>query len=278
MLQLAGGAWEAVLWPARGGALAALRHAGQDLLVPLAGGADPNASWAGAFLMLPWTNRLDEGRLAWPGGTHHFPCDRVAERTALHGLSRLHPWAVEHAAADAAVLVQRLHAPPYHYEARLHVTLGAAFRLSLAVTNLGVEGMPFGSGWHPFFACGPGTRLSFRASGALKRDARNLPVAVVPSHGVEGGEDSFIGLDTHFTGWDGTAALTLPGRRFRLQGEDGWARNLQVFAPPDAGILCVEPVSHVPDAANRPQFATLGAMRALAAGGTMTGGVRIAAA
>ena len=105
MLGIAGGEWRATLLPSRGGALATLSHAGEDVLLALPGGADPNDTWAGAFVMLPWTNRLDRGRLPYPGGVHHFPCNRVAERTALHGLSREHPWQVETAGAGRAVLV-----------------------------------------------------------------------------------------------------------------------------------------------------------------------------
>ena len=273
MLELAGGDWRAALLPGRGGALAALSHQGRDVLVPLPEGADPNNHWAGAFVMLPWTNRLDEGRLPHPGGLHHFACNRLVERTALHGLSREHPWQVEHATAAGARLVQVLSQAPYRYTARLEYRLGEAFTLTLSVTNEGEAGMPFGTGWHPFFVRPPGTRLSFRASGLLTRDERNLPVQPVPSSGIDGGEEAFSGLDTHFTGWDGAAHLTLGPAGFLLRGEEAWTHNLQVFAPGGAGILCVEPVSHVPDAANRPDLASLGDMCRLEPGGTLTGRV-----
>lgn len=273
MIEIAGGDWRAALLPARGGALAALSHAGHDVLAPLPTGADPNDHWAGAFLMLPWTNRLDQGRLPHPGGIARFPCNRVAERTALHGLSREHPWQVESAERHRAVLSQRIDIAPFRYAARMEVTLARGFSLALTVTNEGVDGMPFGTGWHPFFMRPPGTRLSFRATGAMERDARNLPVAVLPSNGIDGGEDAFAGADTHFTGWDGTARLELGARCFVLRGEGAWSRNLQVFAPRGASVICAEPVSHVPDVANRPGFAPLGDVRRLARGAAIAGGV-----
>ncbi len=273
MIDIAGGAWRAALLPARGGALARLTHAGRDVLVPLPDGADPNDSWAGAFVMLPWTNRLDEGRLPHPGGVHHFACNRVVERTALHGLSREHAWAVEGTAPDRAVLTQAIAEGPYRYAARMEVALGQDFALTLSVTNTGADGTPFGTGWHPFFVRPPGTRLAFHATGLLTRDERNLPVESVPSPGIEGGEEAFAGLDTHFTGWDGQARLVLGEAGFLLRGEEAWSRNIQVFAPHGAGILCAEPVSHVPDAVNRPDLSPLGAMRHLAPGETITGRV-----
>ncbi|MBI0536724.1 aldose epimerase [Roseomonas sp. KE2513] len=277
MIEIAGGEWRAGLLPTRGGALARLSHAREDVLVPLPEGADPNDSWAGAFVMLPWTNRLDEGRLPHPGGVAHFPCNRVAERTALHGLSREHAWEVESTGADRAVLVQRIDAAPYLYVARMELRLGAAFHLALTVTNDGAEGMPFGSGWHPFFVRPAGTRIAFRASGMIERDIRNLPVGLAASDGLEGGEEAFAGLDTHYTGWDGTLRLDLGARAFAMAGEGAWSRNLQVFAPRGAGVICAEPVSHVPDVANRPDFAPFGDMRHLPRGAAVTGSVSLLA-
>ena len=275
MIELAGGGWRAGLLPGRGGALAMLAHAGEDVLVPLPEGADPNDTWAGAFVMLPWTNRLDEGRLPHPGGVAHFPCNRVAERTALHGLSRERAWEVESAVSDRAVLVQRIDTAPYRYVARMELRLSAAFRLMLTVTNEGEEGMPFGSGWHPFFTRPAGTRIAFHASGAIERDLRNMPVGLASSTGLEGGEEAFAGQDTHYTGWDGALRLDLGARGFEMRGEDAWSRNLQVFAPRGAGVICAEPVSHVPDVANRPDFALYGDMRHLARGAAVTGGVSL---
>jgi aldose 1-epimerase len=277
VLRIEGGGWRATLLPAQGGAMARLDCDGRDVLLPLPEGADPNNTWAGAFLMLPWTNRLDEGRLPYPGGAHRFPWNRVEERTALHGLSREHPWDVAEAASDRAVLVQRCDAQgqPYRYGARMEVTLGEGFSLSLSVTNEGLDGMPFGTGWHPFFARPAGTRLQFHATRALTRDSRNLPAEAVPGDGVSGGEEAFAGLDTHFTGWDGMVRLALGDAAYTLRAAEAWSRNLQVFAPMGAGVICVEPVSHVPDVANRPRFAPLGDMRHLAGGETLTGSVTL---
>ncbi len=277
-LRLAGGGWAATLLPDRGGALARLALDGRDVLLPLPDGADPNTTWAGAFLMLPWANRLDEGRLPHPRGVHHFPLNRAEERTALHGLSREAPWEVAEAAPDRAVLTRRHAAPdgPYRYAARLEVTLAEAVSLRLDVTNEGEDGTPFGTGWHPFFVRPGGTRVAFRATGSVRRDARNLPTAVEPSVGVAGGEDAIAGKDTHYVGWDGAADLDLGPLRLRLRADGAWSRNLQLFAPSGAGVLCVEPVSHVPDVVNRRAFAPHGDMAALPRGGVLRGSVTLA--
>jgi aldose 1-epimerase len=167
-------------------------------------------------------------------------------------------------------LVQHVACPPFDYTAQLDLALGTAgLRLELSLRNLATTPVPMGLGWHPFFRRPAGTRLSFRATALLARDARALPVAVQPSRGVDGDETAYEGLDTHFTGWDGALRITRPDLVLELRAEGAWAHNLQVFAPAGSGILCAEPVSHVPDAPNRPALATLGPLTMVAPDGLL---------
>ncbi len=78
-------------------------------------------------------------------------------------------------------------------------------------------------------------------------------------------------LDNCFTGWTGAARLPA----VRIEAEPLFA-NLQVFTPPDANFFCVEPVSHVPDAINRPELPPDQAMAVLAPGETLRGSVTFA--
>lgn len=259
--------WYATLSPRDGGGLTALRFRGHDILLPVPAGERLGGPF-GAFWMIPWANRLDGGRL----GAHRLPVNRVAEGTAIHGLSRDRPWQVEHAAADRAVLVQAVAAGPYRYEARLlHAVTDEGFALDLAITNTGDAPLPFGAGWHPWFVRPPGMRLSFRAATRFTHDDRCLPVAAAPCDGLDGGEAAFLGLDTHFAGWDGVARMAWPGVALTLAAEGALATNLQVYAPRDRPVLCVEPSSHLPDAPNRPGLAGHGPMRVLEPGEILTG-------
>ena len=282
MLHLAGAGWTAVLLPAQGAAVARLAWRGRAVLAPLPDGADPNATPAGAFVMLPWANRLDEGRIAIDGVPHRLPVNHPADRTAIHGLSRDRPWEVAERSAGAALLTQVLDDPalPFRYAAQLRLALteaGAA--LDLSVTAQGGRPQPIGLGWHPWFARPPGTRLAFEARWRCRHDARQLPVAAEPFGRLDGDETAYAGLDTHFAGWDGRATLRHPdGTLFRLTATGAWAANLQVYAPPALQVLCVEPMSHVPDAPNRPALAPLGAMAVLRPGESLEGRLLIEAA
>jgi len=272
-LRLAAGDWEAALLPRQGAAFAALRHAGSDLIVPVPPAADPLGGFWGAFWMIPWANRLDGGRLPFGGQTHLLPVNHPQDDTAIHGLARDLPWRVEQATTGSAVLEQTLADAgiPFRYAARVEVALARqGMTLSVAVTNIADEPFPFGLGWHPFFVRPPGVRVAFRAATEFGRDMRTLPEEPRETGGIDGGEDAFLGLDTHFAGWDGRAEIALPdGPLIRLAAEGAWAANLQVFAPRFAAVLCIEPQSHVPDAPNRPALAPHGPLTVLAPGTTL---------
>jgi aldose 1-epimerase len=282
VLLLAGGGWTASLLPEAGGAVASLAFRGRDVLAPLPLGADPNTSFCGAFVMAPWANRLDRGLLPVAGIEHRVPVNRREDDTAIHGLARDRPWAVQQATPSRAVLAQELDGAalglPWRYAARLEVGLGeAGAAVALSLSNRAPLPFPFGLGWHPFFLRPPGTRLRFRAATLFARDARCLPVAEQPTAGVDGDEAAYEGLDTHFAGWDGAVEIRRPDLRLRLAAGGAWAGNLQMFAPAGGNVLCVEPVSHVPDAPNRPAFAKHGPMAVLPPGGALSARLVIAA-
>ncbi len=269
MIQLAAAGWRAALLPERGGAFAALTLDGHDVLAPLPDGADPNATLAGAFLMLPWCNRLGGGRLAWGSGEHRFPINDLTGGNAIHGLSRDHPWRVTRSDSAALRLEQRMDAPgqPYRYDAALDVLLsGDGLRLRMRVINAARDAMPFGLGWHPWFRRDAETRLRFHASNRLVTDPRGLPFRAEPTDGLSGGGETWLGRDAQFAGWDGEAALDIGPARLLLRAEGAWARCLQVFAPDAPPVLCAEPTSHVTDVANRPALAAWGNMVALRPG------------
>jgi aldose 1-epimerase len=259
-MRLAAGPWSLELAPERGASLTLLQHRGRDLLAA-----------QGAFWMLPWCNRLDGGRFPWNGKTYDLPVNEAAGN-ALHGLGRDAPWTVEQASDQDVVLVQSLSRPPFHYAARLQVTLGeAGLAMALSLRNMGAEPCPMGLGWHPWFARPAGCSVHLRAGSAFRTDARSLPVEAFSTPGLDGGESEWLGIDRHFAGWTGEAALRRPDLSLHLAAEGDWAGNLQFFAPEDRPVICLEPVSHVPDVINRPHFAALGSMRVLEPGEAMAG-------
>lgn len=266
--------WQALICPEQGAAFASLQWRGREVLVPTPEGArHPGAH--GAFWMLPWANRLDGGRIAG----HAMPINRAAEGTAIHGAARDLPWEVISAATDHAVLQQRVQVAPFDYTAQLVVTLdGAGLDMEMTLRHEGAEPAPYGMGWHPWFIRNAATSLHLKATQRANHDARGLPESLSPCAGIAADEARLIGLDNFFAGWDGVARLITPAGIITLTATGDFAPGVQVYAPPAQPVICVEPVSHMPDAPNRPALAGAAPMQLLAPGQALHGTIRLTAA
>ena len=265
-MEIRAGEASATILPESGAAFTRLDVAGRAILRPTPGGADPNRGFHGSFLMAPWTNRLDAGRIEIAGVGHRMPINRPEENTAIHGFLREMAWDVVEAVADRLVLARSFDRPPFKGEARMVARIAPDhLALQVTLTNRGTVPTPMDFGWHPYFSRPEGTRFSANARIAFGRDARNLPIAPRPSAGLHGGDAAMDGLDGHYAGWDGTARIDWPdGHGMVMQATGAWSRNLHFFAPRGGGAIAVEPVTQAPDAANRPAAAAHGAMHVLA--------------
>jgi aldose 1-epimerase len=273
-MKLHHGDWQALICPEQGAAFSSLHWRGCDVLVPAPEGARHPDSY-GAFWMLPWANRLDAGRIAG----HAMPINRTAEGTAIHGLARDLPWEVTSAAPDQAVLQQRLTFAPFDYTARLTVSLDAdGVLMEMECRHEGTAPAPYGMGWHPWFIRSAATSLHLNATQRASHNARGLPESFTPCTGIAADEAGLIGLDNFFAGWDGVARLAAPAGTITLTATGDFAAGVQVYAPPMQTVICVEPVSHMPDAPNRPALAAAAPMRLLAPGQSLRGTIRLSSA
>jgi aldose 1-epimerase len=267
----------ATILPEKGAAFTRLEAAGHAILRPTPDGADPNRGFHGSFLMAPWTNRLDGGRIEVAGTLHRMPVNRPEEGTAIHGFLREMAWDVVDSAPDRLVLERGFDRAPFTGRARLAARIAPDhLALDVALTNDGSVPTPMGFGWHPYFERPAGTRFAAAARIAFGRDPRNLPIAPRPSAGLQGSDGTLDGLDGHFAGWDGAARLDWPdGRWMTMHATGAWSRNLHFYAPRGGGAIAIEPVSHAPDAPNRPFAAAHGAMHVLAPGDSLAGSLMI---
>ena len=139
--------------------------------------------------------------------------------------------------------------------------------------------MPCGLGLHPYFPCGPDTRLDTRVAVAWTIDEHVLPVEKVPAKGRYDLHDRRIcgqDLDNGFGGWGGETRMSDPDWPYELRLASPDARFFQVYSPPQGGIFVAEPVTHANAALNAPEieWPDLG-MRVLAPGEEMSLGARL---
>jgi aldose 1-epimerase len=116
--------------------------------------------------------------------------------------------------------------------------------------------MPCGLGEHPYFDCGPETRIDTIVDNAWTVDEDTLPVEKVPAEGhydlkhrLVCGQD----LDNGFGGWGGEARMSDPAWPYELRLTSPTAKFFQLYSPAEGGIFVAEPVTHANAALNRPE-------------------------
>lgn len=252
-----------------GGALRLLERAG----VPLVDGFAEDEMSAGGRgqLLVPWPNRVRDGRYAFGGEERQLPLTEPSRRHASHGLARWAAWQVVEHAADVVRLRLRVVAQTgYPWT----LDLGVRYRLAadgLEVTqtahNRSAEPAPYACGAHPYLAVDGGPvddwLLHVPAASRTVVDDRKIPVR---TERVAGTDLDFrtprrvgdVVLDHTFTDLardgDGRSTVTVRhgGRAVSLWG-DRRVRWFQLYTADDRPAtarrsLAVEPMTAPPDA------------------------------
>lgn len=262
VLTLSSSSIELQLSPSIGGAISRLAYLGADdpisilreCLTPL-----ENVLEAGNFPLVPYVNRIRGGSFAFRGREIRLTPNMAGDPSPLHGQGWLNPWTVDRADEASAVLSYR-HQPgewPWAYEARQDFRVDeSVLTIRLTCTNTSGEPMPCGLGQHPYFLCGPQTRIDTGVGFAWTIDEKVLPVAKVPATGRYDLNDRLIcgqDLDNGFADWSGRALMTDPNWPFEIELSSRDARFFQIYSPASGGIFVAEPVSHANAALNAPE-------------------------
>lgn len=237
---------------------------------------------ASSFPLVPYVNRIRGGCFTFRGQVVRLKPNMAGDPSPLHGQGWLNPWTVEHSHESAALLtyVHGAGGWPWDYEARQELALderGLSARLTCH--NTSAEPMPCGLGFHPYFPCGPQTRLDTHVTHAWTIDEHVLPVEEVPAEGRFDLRNRLVcgqTLDNGFGGWRGSARMTDPDWPYSLEMSSPEARFFQLYSPSDGGIFVAEPVTHANAALNAPEqhWPELG-MRVLGPGEQMSLDMRL---
>jgi aldose 1-epimerase len=221
-----------------GGAIREYEVGGRPVLDPFP--VEAMCDGAHGTPLIPWPNRLADGRYRWEGVDYRVDLTEPAKQNAIHGFLRWRPWRALERAADRVVMGARLYplsGYPFAVEVSVAYALGpGGLEVTTTATNIGDRACPFGSGHHPYLSPGAGGRvddclLEVPAATRIATDVeRQLPVG---TEAVEGTPYDFrdarrIGdqeVDFAFTdlvrGEDGRAVT-------RLTGPDGRCAELWI--------------------------------------------------
>lgn len=266
----------------RGGQRAAVRSVGATLRGYWAQGRQlldgfGRRSWSPdgrGQLLLPWPNRIRDGRYRFGNRSHQLPISEVARGNAIHGLVRWLGWQVEEVEPERVRLSLELFPQPgYPFWMRLeaeYALTAEGLAVTLGALNLGPEAAPFGAGAHPYVRVA-GHRvdelvLRLPATSRLLSDSRGIPTgsrAVTGTH-FDFRQGRMIGgqrLDTCFTGlpdggWEAEVFSTATGHGVRVWADGGFPYAMVYSgdgvlpAHRRRAGLAVEPMTCAPDAFN----------------------------
>jgi aldose 1-epimerase len=144
-------------------------------------------------VLIPWPNRLADGRYSFDGEQFQLDLSEPATHNAIHGLLRWRPWQVREHEADRVLMGTRLHPTsgyPFALEARVEYSLGdGGLLVCTSAENVGERACPYGAGQHPYLSPGGGLidecTLQLDASTRiLVDDERQLPTGREPVAGT----------------------------------------------------------------------------------------------
>jgi aldose 1-epimerase len=133
--------------------------------------------------LIPWPNRLEDGRYRFAGADYQVPLTEPDKHNAIHGFLRWRNWTCREHAAGRVVMGTVLH-PLMGYPFTLDVSVAyhldaSGLTVRTSATNIGAEACPYASGQHPYLTVGTprvdDMHLEVRAETWLPTNARGLP-------------------------------------------------------------------------------------------------------
>ena len=259
--------------------LTALVHGDTELAIdPLNGGSIRSASWRGepilhcrpgtsvldqgCFPLVPFSNRIAASRFSFGSERVHLSPNHPQDPQCpvLHGSGWLAEWDIRTITPACAQMTYRHLAGewPWNFSASQTVTaFGDGFEVLLEIENLSDRAMPAGLGLHPYFPRTERTILRSLHRGEWQPDERQIPteleLAPKPVDWWDGAPVGTRIVDTVYTDRQGRLTIEWPERGLAariLPPAD--LSFTTVYVPEGEEFFCVEPVSHMTDAFNRP--------------------------
>jgi aldose 1-epimerase len=198
------------------------------------------------IVLVPWPNRVRDGRWTHEGRTLQLDITEPARGNALHGLLRNTPYQLI-ARTGCSVTLRAQVFPqngyPFRLDTRVRYTLVPdGLRITHTVRNVGSACAPVAVGAHPFLAIGgvPTDTLTLTVSADhhVDVDDRLNPVGVTPVEGTHWDlrEGRIVGTLTLDDAWSGLT-MTEGGSTHSLSAPDG--RTVTLWADEKFGYVQV---------------------------------------
>lgn len=260
------GEYEAIISPSAGARLLKLTYNNNnrqiDCVVPFNQIASIDAhQWpkAGAFVMLPFTNRLDPAEFEWQGRLIDLENGSNSGQ-GLHGFGHRRDWTITDT-SDSQVALEYNHTTssaewPWTFHAKLVYSVSAlGLSVALSVRNTDITSMPVSLGWHPF--------IPLQTSDAPVNSMLRFSASRMHDIGLDGlgiAHLSEVAATQHVFTMNAKTASTMAFENFSgdveifieknlcLKLMSQHAPHLLVHRPNKLPFVCVEPVGSLPGA------------------------------
>jgi aldose 1-epimerase len=223
--------------------------------------ADSLPPMSSGTVLMPWPNRIRDGRYTFDGLEQQLPLTEPPTMNASHGLVKWERWLI--AEQDEASVTLALDLVPqrgYPFELsmtiRYAVSDDSGLTVESSVRNVGSSAAPFGAGFHPYIDLGAHdldhAELQIPAKTMLTVDDRKVPVGRLPVAGTpyELADLRPLGtlrLDHAFMDLtDQRAVVRVGGRSTEVWWDEKFG-CVQVFTPPEITpgrrAIAIEPMS-----------------------------------
>jgi aldose 1-epimerase len=145
--------------------------------------------------LVPWPNRLADGRYDFEGESYQCPLTEPEKHNAIHGFGLWRSWhALERqgSAITMGLRIRPMKGYPFDLDVRVAYRLDdAGLSVTTTAANLGARTCPVGIGQHPYLSPGAGVRLDgceLQVDGTtrvLTDDDRQLPTGNAPVAGTD---------------------------------------------------------------------------------------------
>ncbi len=250
---------------------------------------------SGIPILFPFPNRIRDGRYSWEGKEYQLPLNDPAGKNAIHGFVCQRPWRVAgqgimgesawlmasfHGSIDAADTLS--HWPADFRILVSYLYFGRRLRVAARIRNVGTRPMPFGLGFHPYFA----TEWLGEHQACMRVPANRrwvlmdcLPTGELAP--VDGAADLRTGrrfdeltLDEFLTDLPIEVQQNKLCLRGTIENHDRSLRlytspdftEVVVFTPPHRQAICLEPYTCVTDAVNLQRKGIAAGLRVLSPG------------
>ncbi len=218
-----------------------------------------------AFLMIPYSNRIENGRFTFMGNAYRLS---NGENHAIHGDVRYRPWQVEKIENHALVCWFRSRTFdninwPWALDCRAEYAVsGNRFSSRLTLWNRADTPMPAGMGWHPYFSRQLGkpeepVHLCFKTE-TVYPDADDSRIPSGPPGKVSEDQDfskekpldpeTF--LDACFFDYDGNGTIFWPESGLRVSFDCSPECSHLIMYNPPKPYFAVEPVTNANNGVN----------------------------